>query len=122
MTITLGGTTLSDHLVLEGIEDAPAVAFSSRRTLGGRAVMQIGPTLTGGRELSLQSDNHITNAMVAAVKALQLLGQTVTLVHPRLTTTVLITEIQLEQDQPMVNPGASGANVWYSGTINMIEV
>jgi len=121
MTVSLGSVVLSDHLILQGIEAAPAVAYSSRRTLGGRMVLQLGPTLPAGRELALQSEGHLTYANVAAIKALQAIGQPVALVHPRASLTVLITGVEVEADQDYVNPAAAGADPWYSGTINLLE-
>jgi hypothetical protein len=122
MTTSLGTRTLSDHLILQGIEAAPGVAYSARRTLGGRMVTQLGPTLSAGRELALQSENHLTYADVAAIKAIEALGQPVTLVHPRATLTVLIIGVDVIADTDFVNPAASGAAPWYSGTINLLEV
>ncbi|MGV0961799.1 MAG: hypothetical protein ACOYB1_18395 [Limnohabitans sp.] len=122
MATSLGTRTLSDHLILQGLESAPAVAYSARRTLGGRMVTQRGPTLASGRELALQSENHLTYADVAALKAIYALGQPVTLTHPRLTATVLITGLDVQADTEFVNPSASGADPWYSGTINLLEV
>lgn len=122
MTISLGSRTLSDHLILQGIESAASVAYSARRTLGGRMVTQLGPTMSSGRELALQSENHLSFADVAAIKALANLGQPVSLVHPRLTATVLITGVDVTADSNFVNPAASGADPWYSGTINLLEV
>jgi len=121
MAITLGGVTLSDHLVLLGIENAPKVAWSAQRTLGGRQVVQVGPSLTSGRELALQSENHLTQDMVDSVKELEAAGQAVSLVHPRGTYSVVITGVDLEPDTYYVDPDDADL-LWYSGTINMIEV
>ena len=121
MAITLGGVTLSDHLLLLGIDDAPALSVSARRTLGGSMVIQSRP-LVGGRSLALQSEYHLTHAHLTAIKALENAGEVVALVHPRLSCNVLITSIEVEADFSYVDPGASGADPWYSGTINLIEV
>lgn len=122
MTITLGGITLSDHLVLLGIEEAPARAMSSQRTLGGRMVVAVGPSLTDGRSLSLQSENHLTLAQITSIKALEASGQTVTLSHPRGTFSVIVTGTpDVKPDIQLVNP-ASSTTQWWSGTITMIEV
>ena len=121
MTISLGGHTLSDHLLLLGLDEAPAQTISQARTLGGRLVLTMLP-LESGRELSLQSENHITTADLAAVRALYDAGQIVALVHPRLTAEVIITGIDLAPHFDFVNPAATGAAPWYSGTISMIEV
>jgi hypothetical protein len=122
MSTSLGSRTLSDHLLLQGIEGAPGVAHSARRTLGGRTVVQIGPTLSGGRLLQLQSDGHLKQADVDAIKAIEAAGQVVTLIHPRATLSVLVVAVELEPDQQLVNPSASGADPWYSGTITLQEV
>lgn len=118
---TLGGYTLSDHLLLLGLDEAPAQTISQSRTLGGRLVLTMLP-LESGRELSLQSENHITNADLIAIRALYDAGQIVALVHPRLSAEVIITGIDLTPDQDFVNPSATGAAPWYSGTISLIEV
>lgn len=122
MTTSLGSRTLSDHLVLEGIDAAPGLAYSTRRTLGGRSITQIGPTLASGRVLALQSEGHIKYADLVAIKAMEAAGQPVTLNHPRAVLSVLITSVDLTPDQNFVNPAASGADPWYSGVINLLEV
>ena len=101
MSVTLGGVTLSDDLVLLGLETGGRVASSLRYTLGGVAVVQAVP-LSGGRELVLQSENHLSLAEVQAVRDIEALAEPVTLVHHRGTFSVLNTGI--------------------SGTITMIEV
>lgn len=122
MTVSLGSVILSDHLILQGTEAAPGVSFSARRTLGGMMVVQLGPSLPSGRELALQSENHLSHADVAAVKALEALGQPVVLVHPRATVSVLIVGVDVAADTEFVDPAAGGADPWYSGTINLLEV
>lgn len=121
MTVTLGALTLSSHLVLEGIEAAPGRAMSMQRTLGGRQVVQIGPPLDGGRVLALQSEGHLTLANVTAVKALEKAGTAVTLTHPRGTFSVIVTGVEVEPDELIVN-AESSTTQWWSGTISMIEV
>ena len=121
MTVSLGGITLSDHLVLLGIEEAPRRAMSSRRTLGGRMVVQMGPLLDRGRDLSLQSEGHLTLVQVSAIKALEAAGQPVVLSHPRGTFHVIVTGLEVEPDEQLVNP-ASTTLQWWSGTITLIEV
>jgi hypothetical protein len=44
------------------------------------------------------------------------------LVHPRAALSVLIVGVDVVADTEFVNPAASGADPWYSGTINLIEV
>lgn len=123
MTIFLGALTLSDHLYLDGIDNATGVAISQKRTLGGRSVVQVGPTLDKGRTLSLQSEGHITHAQVGSIKAMEKLGQEVTLTHPRGTFSVIIAGTELEPDELLSNPDSAAAGaIWYSGTITLIEV
>lgn len=122
MTVSLGGVSLSDDLVLEGIETARRVTYSSRRTLAGRHVLQVGPPLSGGRTISLQSENHITHAKLLAIKAVEAAGAVVTLVHHRGTFSVLIVSIEMEPDSPLANPADDSTVPWYSGTITMLEV
>jgi hypothetical protein len=119
MTVTLGGITLSDHLILEGIENAPDIAFSSQRTLGGKMILAMGPSLEGGRSLVMQAENHFLLSQITAVKALAKLGQTVTLVHHRGTFSVKILSVEVTPTEDFSNPGT---DAWYSGTITMIEV
>jgi len=115
--MTLGGVTLSDHLVLDGLETAPLVSHSQRRTLTGESVVQAAP-MVGGRALSLLADGHLTLDQIQAVRALA--GQVVTLTHGRGTFTVLVIGMDIEQfffDN--VDPVG---NSRYSGRINMIEI
>lgn len=120
MTITLGALTLSDHLYLDGLDQAPGVAIAEpMRTLGGESVIQIGPALSGGRTLSLLSENHIQHSEVTNLKALE--GTEVSLVHPRGTFTVIVTLVELEPDELLSNPDSAPV-LFYSGSIQMIEV
>jgi len=121
MTVTLGGVILSDHLALLGIENSPGVAWSAQRTLGGAQKIEAGPTLTGGRQLALQSDNHLTLTQIESIKELEALGQSVSLVHHRGTFTVFITGIEVEPDTIIADPD-DAEMLWYSGQINLIEV
>jgi len=120
MTVSLGGITLSDHLVLNGLDEAPGIAWSSRRTIGGAAKTQK-QTVTGGRTFELNSEYHITYANMIAIKAKENAGAAVALVHPRLTCNVLIIGVSLEPDTELSNP-ASATDLWYSGTIKLLEV
>lgn len=123
MTISLGALTLSNHLYLDGIDNAPGRGGSSKRLLSGRMVVVVGPVLDKGRTLSLQSEGHITHAQVASIKAMEKLGQEVTLTHPRGTFTVIIAGTELEPDELLSNPDSAAAGaIWYSGTITLIEV
>lgn len=118
MSVTLGGVALSDHLVLEGLENGARIATSTRRTLGGGSVTQmIG--LTGGRTLTLQAENHISLAEIEQVKGLEAAAQAVTLVHPRGTFSVVITGTDFATDHPLAD---TPSDELYSGTITMIEV
>ena len=96
MTVTLGDITLSDSIVLDGLENSPVIAQSARRTLGGRMVLQVGATLSGGRILTLSGDNHWTLGQASAIRDIAALGQNVSLVHHRGTFTVLIVQINLK--------------------------
>jgi len=118
MTVSLGGISLSDHLVLDGIETAKHVAMSARRTLGGRMVIQVGATLTGGRELTLSGKNHFTLNQINAIKELEKLGQSVQLIHPRGTFVVFVTETPVTPTVSYVDPEG---NDWYSGSIILQE-
>ena len=120
MTIPLGPVNLSDHLYLDGLVNSPVVALSEPlRLLGGSAVTQIGPALSGGRPLALISDNHITHAQVAELEAIE--GTVVTLTHPTGSYTVIVASLDLEPDELLANPD-SAPTLYYSGTINLIEV
>lgn len=118
MTVTLGSITLSDHLVLTGLENAPAIAPRQLRTLAGYAVIQQGFNI-GGRILALVSENHLDLDDVTAIRTLFALGQPVTLTHHRGTFVVLITGINVE---PVTNYSDPDGAVWHSGEINLLEV
>lgn len=121
MIVSLGGYALSDHLVLDGLEKAPALAWSSRQTFG-RTVIQLMP-IKGGTPVSLISENHLTLAEVQAVNDLIAAGQDVTLVHHRGTFTVVVVGHELVPDTPVANPDEDPNTddvIWYSGPINLI--
>jgi hypothetical protein len=115
---TLGGLALSADLVLNGLENAPDLAFSQRRTLAGVSVVQSAPVLSG-RVLTLESDGHLTLAQVQAIKALAAAGQEVALVHSRGSFTVLIVGVSVE---PVFESSDPEATLWHSGEITLIEV
>jgi hypothetical protein len=120
MTVTLGALTLSDDLVLSGLETAPDLVVNQKRTLSGRSILQTAP-ISGGRTLTMSGERHYTLAQVQAVKALAALGQPVTLVHHRGTFQVLITATALDPDDAGRHSNPTSAE-WYSGDITLIEV
>jgi len=115
---TLGSVTLSDHLILSGLETAPDIVVNQRRTVGGESVVQTAP-VSGGRSLTLAGENHYTLQQIQDVKALAAIGSPVTLVHDRGTFTVLISDLDVEPTIKFANPAAAD---WYSGEIFLIEV
>ena len=117
MTV-LGSLTLSDDLLLLGLDSAPPVASSQRRTLSGRSLVQVAP-LTGGRSLSLQSENHLSLSEVEAIQAIAATGQPVNLVHHRATIEVLIVGVEMTPAFDHANPES---DAWYYGEIFLIEV
>lgn len=117
MTVSLGGITLSDDLVLD-IKGA-GVSYSQTRLIGGASVVQADGA-QGGRVLTLTSEHHLTLAQADAIRTLESQAAAVTLVHHRGTFTVLITDTSsLEPSIAYANPQSTD---WYSGTITMIEV
>jgi len=115
---TLGSVTLSDELILSGLETAPDVVVNQRRTVTGESAVQVAP-IAGGRALTLSGENHFTLAEIQAVKALAAAGSAVALVHDRGTFSVLITGTPVVPTGDHANPGS---DAWYSGDITMIEV
>jgi hypothetical protein len=117
MTVSLGGLTLSDELVLD-IKGA-GVGYSQTRLIGGASVVQADGS-SGGRTLTLTGEHHWTLAQVTAIQAMQSVGQAVSLVHHRGTFTVLIVDTStLEPSIPYANPQSTD---WYSGSLTLIEV
>lgn len=117
MTVSLGGITLSDHLILT---IGPAgVAHSQRRLIGGASVVQADGNI-GGRSLMLQGEHHWTLGQVEQLRSLEALALPVDLVHHRGAFTVLII------DSSDLTPSTDYANPtdadWYSGSLTMIEV
>jgi hypothetical protein len=114
----LGSLVLSDDLILSGLESAPPVAWSARRTLGKRQVVQSMP-LAGGRLLSLQGDKHFSLKDLQDVLALAKLNQPVIMTHARGTFTILITAIDPEPAYLLADPDPEA---YYSATITLQEV
>ena len=117
--IALGSLVLSDHLVLGGLESDPPIAFSARRTMGGRAVVQSIPLSTAGRELTLAGDKHFTLEQILDVQSLARLNRPVELSHYRGTYRVLITRVDPEPLEQSAEPGSDAV---YSAVIYMVEV
>jgi len=114
----LGSLTLSDHLVLNGLESAAPIAWTARRTLGGRQVVQSMP-LSGGRLLTLIGENHFSLSDISDIQALAALNQPVTLTHDRGTFTVLIAAVDPEPAVLLADPESTA---WYSASISLQEV
>ena len=115
---TIAGITLSDHLVLGGLENAPDIAYSQNRTLMGLSVLQAAPFL-GGKTLTLAGENILTKGQIFEIKAIASTGTSVILDHPRGVFEVVIVNTEVEPAFECVNPSDDD---WYSGTITMIEV
>jgi|LGVE01.1.fsa_nt_gb hypothetical protein len=114
----LGPLTLSDHLILDGLETAAPVVHSYRRLIGGAGVLQTDGN-QGGRVLRLVSIKHLELAEVVAIQGLVAARQPITIVHHRGTFTVLIIETNVEPDRQRANPTA---DEWYSGEIVLQEI
>ena len=117
MPVTLGSITLSEDLILDGLDAAP-VRVNQRRTLAGRPITQAAP-MPGGRTLTLSGEHHWTYDQAAAIRALSGIGQPVTLSHHRASLQVLIVGIELEPSITYANPSGSD---WLSGSITLLEV
>ena len=117
MTVSLGGITLSDDLILDGL-DVAQVRVNQRRTLAGRPITQTAPA-PGGRTLTLSGEHHWTYDQAAAIRALSALAAPVALVHHRGSSTVMIIGIELEASVPYANPSGSD---WLSGSVTLLEV
>lgn len=117
MPVTLGTITLSDSLILTGLDTAP-VRVNQRRTLAGRSVTQAAP-MPGGRTLTLSGENHWTYDQAAAIRTLAASGQPVSMVHHRGTFQVLIIGIELEPSINYANPSGSD---WLSGSVTLLEI
>lgn len=116
--ISLGGITLSDHLVLTGLESAQLVGYGVIQTIGGKAYVQSDANdPVAGVELTLSGVNHFTLSEIQALRDLR--GQTVELVHHRGTFNVLIINTPVE---PAVDYADPQDDDWYSGEIQMITV
>ncbi len=114
----LGPVTLSDHLILSGLESASPIAVSARRTLGGRSVVQSLAT-PAGRLFTLQGENHFSLQDLQDVQDLAAINQAVSLVHARGTFTVLITAVDPEPAWSLADPESTSL---YSATITLQEV
>lgn len=121
MSIPLGTINLSDHLVLDGLEAAQERADVFTRSLFGVTTRLKGPQFDGGKELRLVSENHITYAQVQEIKALQRSGESVVLVHPRGTFTVVVTAVDLTPDSELADPH-NDPDLWYSGTVILMTL
>lgn len=118
MTVTLGGITLSDELVLHGLESRRMSEVAVTYLLGGKAVVQADPLdQVSGVPLSLAGEYHFTLAEIKAVQGL--VGQEVELVHHRGTFSVVVVGVPDEPADPVSNPTDAE---WYSGEISMITV
>lgn len=118
MTITLGGITLSDHLILTGDITAQRVVANKRRTIGGEAHITTA-TVSSGDDLILSGENHFTRAQIVSIKELEAARTAVSLVHHTGTYIVLVTGTNVEQTFNYADPVSTD---WYSGDITMIRV
>ena len=115
MTISLGGLTLSNNLLLRGLRSDP-VAVDVQRSDAGVAQVLVAP-IEGGRVLGLEG--YFTSAQVDALLTMAENRLPVQLVHPRGTFTVLITGSTLEPWVDYVEPDPGD---YEQGTINLLEI
>ena len=117
--VTLDGLPLSSHLVIDGLETAPPIAYQQTRVLGGAsAVRAVG--LAGGRALTLRADlGFITLNQIEAIRAMAAACQPVRLVHHRGEFDVLVTGIEATPALDYANPDPT---TLYSASITTIEV
>lgn len=119
MTVSLGGITLSDDLTLAIGQNAPG--YSQRRLIGGASLVQADGS-SGGRELILNSQRHMTIVQLEQIRALQATGQAQTLVHHRGTFQVLILDTsEMTEDDDYADP-ANDPDASVSGNITLLEV
>ncbi len=117
---TLNGYTLSDHAILDGLETAAMAATSVTHTLGGSAVVQYDPMdIDTGIELRLIFNRTLRLPDVQYIRSLK--GLQVTLEHHRGTYNVIVTNTDVEQDEPTTKADPK-PTTWYSGEITMITV
>ncbi len=116
--ISLGAIELSDHLVLAGVLDTAGVATSTVWTLGGRPVIH-SQSLTGGRSLALQGENHFTLDQLIRIRELMQAARPVELVHPQFTGMVYITGIT--SPEPVFERSDPPADWPYSAEITLRE-
>lgn len=115
---TLGGITLSDHLILTGLLSSPAVATATTWSIGGVPTYTIQP-LSGGRSLVLQGENHYTLEQLEQIRAMSNLGESVSLDHPQFTGDVYITGI--DSPEPIFDRADPESDWLYSANINLRE-
>lgn len=116
MTISLGGLVLNDNLLLRGLRSAP-VAVDIQRSDEGVSQILIAP-LEGGRALGLEG--YFSAAQVDQIEAMSKGLLPVTLIHPRGTFQVLITDLsELANWVDYVEPDPDD---YETGTIQLIEV
>lgn len=127
MTILGTITDLSDHLRLDGIPQASAIALSVRPTFGAPVVQRC--SVTGGATLSLvasSSGNQLrglyTKAQVDALAVIRDAGEPVQLIHHLGTFTVIIPPTGLDDIGQVFDYADPGADDWYTGTVTLITV
>lgn len=113
-----GTLTLSDNLVLSGLETAAPAVHSARRLIGGAVVVQSDANI-GGRVLRLNSANHLALSDVEQIQSLFAAGQPITVTHHRGTFTVVITGMDLAPARDHANPYQDAL---YSGDIYLQEL
>jgi hypothetical protein len=116
--ISIGGLTLSNHLILAGLESAAPVAISQKRTVGGKLFYRTSPTIKG-RVLTLSGKHHFTHGQIKQLRVMATIGAPLALIHPRGNYSVIVTGISPD---PSINYSDPVDGDRYSGEITMLEV
>ena len=126
MTVQVGNVQLHDNLWWANEFETPSVAMSDRRTIGGRLVIQVDPTV-GGREIKLSTEGpnssnvaYFTRGQVLALRAIESDGAPVTLTYNNDSLEVIIKPGGLEVE-PLGAKRTYGIFDYYVGTLNLLE-
>lgn len=127
MTVKLGNLTLDDNLRLDGLETAEKICATPYTSFDGTVDVLL---MAGAQKRTIALYNTLngndyeggvfTYGQIETIQSMAEAAVAVTLVHPRLTASVLVLSISdFASDSELANPDD---DEWCAATINLIEV
>ena len=126
MTIQVGSVVLHDNLYWINEFHSASVSMSSRRTIGGKLIIQTNPTILG-REITLSTEGthnsnvaYFTRQQIEELQAIEATGGEVAFTYNDLSTNVVVKPGGLSVE-PLGHKRVHGSTDIYVGKLELLE-